>query len=376
MAGTQRTAHPGVALSELDPDLVSLLAEDGPFLSAVLNTRTAVENNTERIRREWVPRRQFLLAAGAPEELVDQVGRVLEESRLDGPSLAVYAAASGRLVCIAGPDEVDDELATWDALPRLTTVVRWHQETPPGLLVVIDRTGADIVSGGRTDEPVLESVTESDSHEVHKAQPGGWSQGRYQRRAENRWRAAADEVASRLVEHVDQHETRIVVVAGDGRTVQLMLDQLPPRVQGLVRHASGGAGEGSEGHLDDDTRRWYRTAVAEDLVSVLEHFKEELGRHDRAVTGAEATIEALNRAAVEVLLVHDTPDDERHAAIPATGTLPLGLQAGEVEALTGDQRPARLLDAAMFATWSSGGRVVAVPRIPELSEDLGALLRY
>lgn len=375
MAGPRHTPHPGVTLDELDPDLVALLGEDGPFLTAVLNTRTGVQSSADLLRREWVPYHQQLLAAGAPEELVDQVGAALDGLRLEGPSAFVVAAASGRLVAMAGPEEVDAELAVWEPRPRLATIVRWYQDTPPGLLVVIDRTGADIISGGRT-EPVLDSLTEADAHEVHKAQPGGWSQGRYQRRAENRWRASANEVAARLVEHVDQHETRLIVVAGDGRAVQLLTDQLPDRVRDLTRLASGGPGKGSEGDMEDDTRRWYRTAVAEDLVTLLEQFKQELGRHDRAVSGAQATVDALNLAAVSVLLVHDDPADERHAVLPASGLLPLALAPSELAALTGDQRPGRLVDAAMQAAWATGARVAVVPRVPELADDLGAVLRF
>jgi peptide subunit release factor 1 (eRF1) len=53
--------------------------------------------------------------------------------------------------------------------------------------------------------------------------------------------------------------------------------------------------------------------VAEDTAALVRKLREELGQHDRAVEGAAATLAALARGQVEVLLVHGDPDDDRTA---------------------------------------------------------------
>ncbi|MBV9411271.1 MAG: hypothetical protein JO148_06730, partial [Acidimicrobiia bacterium] len=42
-------------------------------------------------------------------------------------------------------------------------------------------------------------------------------------------------------------------------------------------------------------------------------FREERGQGDRAADGPAATLEAMSRSQVEVLLVHADPDDTRTA---------------------------------------------------------------
>ncbi len=162
-------------------------------------------------------------------------------ARLEGPVVAVYCSPEvDEVVAITGPEEEGGDWAAWDRLPRLAPVIRWHQATPPALLVAIDRTGADLVSGGRARQPVLESVTDDEHPYIRKIQPGGWSQRRYQQRAENSWRAVAGEVADRVTGHVEANGARLVVVAGDVRAVQQLRDLLPDAA--IVAAWDSGAG--------------------------------------------------------------------------------------------------------------------------------------
>ena len=380
MTDAAQYVEPGVTESDLDPGLVALARGSGPVVSAVLDTRTGVEQAGPRLQQRWDTLRRTLADDGAPDEVLDRIGSALDAARLDGPVVAVYCSAgTDEPVAITGPEEEGTDWAVWDRLPRLAPVIRWHQATPPALLVAIDRTGAELVSGGRAVEPVLESVTDEEHPFIRKSQPGGWSQRRYQQRAENSWRAMAGEVADRVTEHVEANGTRLVVVAGDVRAVQQLRDQLPDRVARLVRLASGHPGAGSEGAMADDARRWYRTAVAEDTVAVVEQWKQELGRHGLAVAGAGPALAALEQAAVATLLVHDDPADARRRPVSPLdpGAATGGIAAGDQDPLVfeGDG-PARLVDAAIVAAWDTGAGVRVVPTVPELADGLGALLRF
>src|SRR5690606_38527690 len=119
---------------------------------------------------------------------------------------------------------------------------------------------------------------------------GGWSQRRFQQRAEEDWAATAREVAAEVERLFDEVDARVVVLGGDDRAVGLIRDDLPARVverTQVIEH--GRADDGSEEAREADVRRLVATAVAQDTVALLERFREEIGQNDEAVAGAAAT---------------------------------------------------------------------------------------
>lgn len=182
-------------------------------------------------------------------------------------------------------------------------------------------------------------------------------------------------MAQRVEELVDGVGAGLVVVAGDVRGVQLLVEELPERLRPLVRTASGGRGEGSEGHLEDDARRWYRTAVAEETVALVESFKEELGQRDRAVAGPPDTVAAVRAAAVDTLLVHHDPGDARRLFFAAQQPMFVSGDADSVLQLGDEYGDGRAADVLIRAAWGGGSTVRVVPGLPELADGVGATLR-
>src|SRR5262249_60119159 len=88
--------------------------------------------------------------------------------------------------------------------------------------------------------------------------PGGWSQPRYQRRAEDSWQHNAAAVAQVVTRALRDLRAGLLLVAGDVRAVQLLRDHLPPalRRQVTLRHVPGG-----RGHAGPEAVR--RAAIAE-----------------------------------------------------------------------------------------------------------------
>jgi hypothetical protein len=205
---------------------------------------------------------------------------------------------------------------------------------------------------------------------------GGWSHRRFQQRAEEDWAKTAGEVAEEVVRLARRVDPRIIVLGGDVRATNLILDDLPAELAQRTRLIDQGrAADGSEEERDREVRRLVATAVAEDTVALLEKFREENGQHDRAADGIEATVDALNRAAVDVLLLHD--DGERTAWIGAA-PVPLGLDRATASIGTGDDEPveARLSDAALRAAVGTGASVRIVPAAGPVRDGIGALLRW
>jgi peptide subunit release factor 1 (eRF1) len=362
--------------AEAMPEVAAVVAEPGPFLSVFIDTEYGVEKATVRYADRWKDLRKKLLAGGAPTDWLDVAGEWLLEHRTDGPALAFVAPSGGVLISSAiGPYRLPEDRGAWDSVAHIGPLIGWYQNTPPALVVVADRTGADIAALGRVG-PLHEEVVGETGPHVHRSKPGGWSQRHYQQKAENIWRENAGQVVRRVTQLTDELDPRLVVVAGEVRAVQLMVDQLPDRVARLVRRADGSRHPGGEGKLPAEVDHLYRSAVAEDTAALVDKYGEELGQQDRGVAGVGETITALSAAAVETLLVHDDPADERRLLCSTSDPLIVASSADEIRSLGGEPEEGRLVDVLIRAAWGGGAKVRMVPALPNLAEGVGGVLRF
>jgi peptide subunit release factor 1 (eRF1) len=178
-------------------------------------------------------------------------------------------------------------------------------------------------------------------------------------------------------ETCNRNDAKLVVVARDVRAVELLRKALPPRVDELVTVIDGSRhADGSEDAIADDTVRAVATVVARDTAALLAKFREEVGQHDRAADGPGPVLEALARGQVEVLLVHDDPDDNRTAWF-GPEPLHVGARRDVVEAM-GVAAPTegRLVDVALRAALGSGAGIRIVPDSRQLDGRVGAILRW
>ncbi len=108
---------------------------------------------------------------------------------------------------------------------------------------------------------------------------------------------------------------------------------------------------------------------------MLEKLSEEKGQADQGVVGAKATAAALAMAQVQVLLVHDEPDDSRMAWFGADPTS-VALSAEELRDLGVDEpHSGRLVDVFLRSAVGTGAGVRIVPEPDRIHEDVAALLR-
>jgi Bacterial archaeo-eukaryotic release factor family 2 len=272
-------------------DLAPLFETSGPFLSLYLAAGGDVENAAARLEVRWKTARGDLQEQEVPLEVLEAADPLIEGGHTAGETLAVIVPADGGAY-VAGLDTrlAREVLARWAALPYVLPLLAYAQSQVPFVAVLASRASAEIVArlpdGERT-----EQVEGEQGPHLHRSSPGGWSQPRHQHRAEVLWERNAGEVAE------------------------------------LV---------GAEARRD-----------AGDLMG---RFAQERGRGPGglATEGAEATLAALAKSQVEVLLVADDPDDDRRAWF---GALPqqLGLDRDRVEA-----RASLCRWRAAWPTWPSG----------------------
>ena len=266
---------------------------DGPFLTIYVPTESGVPNAAQKSEAEWKTLRNRLAGEGAPESVLQHVDPLITGAHLEGETLAVVATEDG-VQLVEHLDESLQPRGAFGDTADLVPIIKARQERIPYVVASADHGGADIAAFG----PKNLEERVGDDEPLRKSSPGGWSQPRYQRRAENDWAANAAEAAGEVARLADRYDARIVLIGGDVRAAHMLADQLPKELPTAF----------VEGDRDDETRRLVNTVVAEDTVAILDKFKEERGQQDRAVDGVKDTADALQRAAVDVLLVPDNAE--------------------------------------------------------------------
>ena len=362
------------------PDLAGLFEGSGPFATVYLDTDPQVEQAGQRSQARWRNLRRDLETAGAPSTALDAIEALVEHAHQLGHTLCVVAGEDGVLVERHEQEPVNADRAVWGPLPSVGTLLEWQQARPIHIVVLCDRVGADIalfapdVAGG--DARLSFGDDETDDPHLRKTKPGGWSQRRFQERAENSWEANMKAVCARLEKIVQIIEPRVVIVGGDVRAVQLLCDNMPGQLRERVELIDGQrAIDGGIDDVADDVVKLVASAVAEDTVSIIEKFREERGQNDRAADGIDDTLAALSSARVDTLLVHDDPSNERECWFSLDPPLAAPDRATLTSQGVDEPAKARAVDAAIAIAFRTGARVRVVPST-SVTDGLGAILRY
>jgi hypothetical protein len=362
--------------------LEPVFAASGPFATVcadVTHTTESADAELELRARAITGR---LTEQGAPEPVVDAVRARLLEGNEGGEAgtlkgRALVVAADGAVVLDqALSDAPLREVADWAAHPDLLSVLRQLPGRVPHIVVLADRTGADITFMGGPGEVQEEETVQGETFHIHKFPGGGWSQLRYQHTVENNWIANADEVAERITSMARRLRPRFVLVAGDVRARQIITDRASGEWADLVVSMDeGGRAAGADREpVDRRMTELIAEHEARECADVLEQV-QAAAAHGLSVRGIRPVVEALRKSQVETLVVVDEPRDD--TLLVGRSPLELGVDQQEMDALGthGEVVPAdRALLAAAVA---SNAGVVVVPRsaVPD-DVPVAAVLRY
>jgi hypothetical protein len=343
-----------------------------PITTVYLPLPSATEDAAQQfdIRRRNLPGE--LADAGADDATVEVIERALaDREHGDGAALVLVADAERVLVDRTLTRPIDRPLIRVGPAPALLPALRAEQDDIDHVAVLLDRTGADLwVRSGLGDSEQTARV-KGDTEHVARSHPGGWSQRRFQQRAEETWEQNAKAAVDELAELVDLERVEHVVVGGEIHSVSHFTENLPPPVRDRVLEVDGSRHAEHDAFLDAaDTA--IRTASKQDEVADIRQLREELAV-DVAQEGL-GVLSMLAQGRVERLfVVDDTEAEERIEVAFTTDPLLAGEMAEEVSA---DQRgPAA--DLAVLMAEQMGTDIHVLPshgaRLPE--RGLGARLR-
>jgi hypothetical protein len=336
-------------------DLRELVDAAAPFLSVAMPTPSQLDDAQHRSEIRWKnARRELESSRWTPDDLAELDTVVAELPHDGGAAFVLFRSVDGTTFAEFLDEPVGESVVAESTLPRLATVIEARQRAVAHLVVEIDRAGADIhaFDGGRV---LGTEQVEGDTEHIHRGHPGGWSQRRFQQRAENTWERNAGDVADQVVEMADAHRAEMIFVAGDTRVQHLLLESLPEREREHTVLIEAGSPEG----VADEIVRLLADHVARAVRDVIGQVKMRQGAGTASTDVAEVLV-ALHEGRVEHLLVHDDGTDDAVT----------NQSVGDVAAGT------RIVDAAIAAALRTDADITVIPRVAVLEGPVAALYRW
>ena len=334
-------------------DLKTVTNESDRFVTITMPTPSNVEDAKARFELEWRNARRQL-SDGWDDEL-DQLDELIEGLHHgDGASLVVVHARHGSTLVEVLDEPVAATTVEEGPLPRWATVIEARQRALAHVVVEADRAGADLTVFYGTDVLATETVNGSTVH-IHRGHPGGWSQRRFQQRAENTWEDNGRQVADAVATLAREVDAELIAVAGDIRAQTFILESLPAEFGDMSVRIDAGSAEG----VADEVVRLLSTKVAERVTAAAEIVRAGLNS-GAASTDANAIIDALGEGRVGLLLVHD----DGTAEAPGDSDEP------------GSRDGARIVDRAIAGALATSAEILVVPRLAMMDGPLAASMRW
>ncbi len=332
-------------------DLKALATESDWFVTVTIPTPSNLDDAQARFELEWRNARRQLSEVWDDNEVAQLDELVGGLRHGGGESLVVMHARHGSTLIEVLDEPISATTVHEGPLPRLATVIEARQRVVAHVVVEADRAGADLTAFDGGTVLATDTVEGSTVH-IHRGHPGGWSQHRYQQRAENTWENNARKVADAVATLAHRVDAQLIAVAGDIRAQTFILESLPTDLVGIAVRIDAGSPEG----IADEVVRLVSTIVAERLAAAAELVRAGLSNGTASID-TDAIIDALREGRVGTLLVHDD-----------------GTSGPDADPTWLDG--ARLVDRDIVAALATDAEILVVPHLAMMDGPVAALMRW
>lgn len=188
-------------------------------------------------------------------------------------------------------------------IPALGSLARLDEDNPTYAVLLSDQQQSYLSL--ITQAHRVEQLTMVSSDYPRKQATGGWSQRRFQQRADERLMALARQISSESERYLDENEVDMLIVAGDevitGALDRTMSESLADRVIDRIRLDIDATGE----QILETTLPIARKAEAERELASAQAVADAVGQGGTAVAGPEQVIEALAQNRVSDLIMNE-----------------------------------------------------------------------
>ncbi len=291
--------------------------------------------------------------------------------------LAIFASAGAEFFeAIPLEAPFDNHSLFIGSVPHLYPLAKLIDTYPRYAAVMLDTNKARILvfsmAATERDERIQNEKT-------RRSQKGGWSQARYQRRAENFHLHHVKEVVETLDKIVRDDNIHHIVVAVEEVALPIFNEQLPKHLAGKIvdtvtldRNADGS-------NILDTTLAALRDKDAETDAETVEQLMDAWQSGGLGVAGPEATLSAFQLGQVEELIitaapellkpVQKLPDDSAPREVQVDTSAPQG---------AADEKQLRLADELVARAHQTAARIRFIEDANLLAGigGVGALLRF
>ena len=374
---------PTQSLSQRMEALAALEPSPFPVISLYLNL-SANQNGREDyqpfVRKVFSERAKALPEQSPERESFDaDVARIQEhlESKdaATGQAVAIFACSGSDLFEVVPLDAPLAEHALFiSSVPHLYPLARVVENYPRYAAVMLDTNKARIfVFGGET-----EREKKIVGEKTRRNSKGGWSQARYQRRAENFHTLHIKEVVDTLDKIVRDEEIQHVVVAGADVAMPILREQLPKELSDKIVEI-GPHNDDESGSFLERTMAALREKDAETDVEKVQELMDAWKSGGLGVAGPEATLSAFQLGQVDELIITGSPD-----TLKPVQQLPADAAPGDVQVVTsnpagaGDEDQLKLSDELITRAQQTAARIRFIEDASLLADvgGVGALLRF
>jgi peptide subunit release factor 1 (eRF1) len=260
------------------------------------------------------------------------------------------------------------------SVPHLYPLAKVIDQYPRYASVLLDTNRARIFVFGLGTVERREQIT---NEKTRRSSMGGWSQARYQRRAENIHLHHVKEVVDSLEKIVEADRIQHIVLAGDDVVIPLLKEQLPKHLESRIVDVLALQRDAGEDEIIEATLEVLRQKDAE---SDAERVQELIGAWQsggRGVVGPTGVLKALQMGQVDELLISGRPDGLHPTRLPDDAA-PGQIKVETTAATEADAAQLKLADELVTRAQQTAARVRFIEN-PELLKEIGgvgALLRF
>lgn len=322
-------------------DLTPLTTQDGPFLTLLL---PAPSHHADAADRFTIVTKNALseVSDAWPADDLDTLATELAALPHHAGAGVIVVRPLGGPTMIEFTDDPLEPSVTEGPLPRLAPLIESRLRTIAHVVVEADLAGAALhaFDGGTI---LGAEVVEGETEHIHRGHPGGWSQRRFQQRAENTWDENADDVAAAAHRLAIDVDARLIAVAGPDRAKSMVSEALGDLAHDIdVVAVDAGDVDG----IAEAVTRLTADLAAQDAMAAITSAQASMATADDFDGDVLAALEA---GRVATLLVHDDAD------------------RGEFEAH---------VDRCIMAALRTGADIAVVPSVSILTDGVAAVLRW
>ncbi|MFG2003330.1 Vms1/Ankzf1 family peptidyl-tRNA hydrolase [Spirillospora sp. NPDC048911] len=338
--------------------LKSLYNRPGPFASVYADLTRTTEEAPKAPELRWRALREALHTEGAPEgtlRAIDEtIRRELAEKRSEG--LIVFAAGGEIAHITRLPDPPAAELARVSPLPHVLPLLAERGERFSYLLVSVDRRGGEITCVAPDGTRTTTHVEGDEDYPIRKVKAGDWNQSRFQRAAENTWKANAKKVGREVDVSAKQCGAELILLSGEPQARSTLMEEISDPLLERTVEAK-------------DVDELLELKETERLMAIAERYEREFAHGERAVKGLSATVEAARRGQIETLLL---PDDSPARVWVGPNPTEISAELGELHRMGVSDPVEERADTALIRAVAATDGDLALLHQPRI----GAILRY